>query len=63
MVAKKKTKFNEVRTCPLCGCPWKHDAVSLFQHLKSTHENDLSALAWHLARALRLLLNRRKGSG
>jgi len=52
-------KRRMVRTCPLCGMPWRHDSESLAQHLRDAHEGDVSALIYHLVRALDRLLNRR----
>jgi len=53
----------EVKTCPLCGEPWRNYATSLLSHLKEEHENDFTALAWHVVYAYTKLLNRPKRGG
>ena len=46
-----------VRTCPLCGL--KFEQPSFYGHLCEDHENDPKALAYHLAKMARILLNRK----
>ena len=59
---RKRPKFRVVRTCRLCGNRLAPDEY-IEQHLAEEHENDVSALAYHLARAWRKELNPRREAG
>ena len=57
MSGARKPKFRVVRTCPLCGNRISAYEVTFYGHLRNEHENDFEAVAWHLSRAIRKLLN------